>query len=580
MKFASTSRLLAYSVASLLCTAAGAAEIALAADKYPDQPQRLALVNPQVTRHLEGVPGDEELKTRHARIGRIDVQVDDVFETREPLSAPYRLANDLHISTHTQTIASQLLFHTGDSFSRQTLDETERLLRGRRYLNDATIEPVRYNADNTVDVVVKVHDVWTLSPGLSFGRKGGANSTRLEFEDTNFLGLGKQVSLSRSSNVDRTSWKLLYKDPNLFGSWWNLTTSYANLSDGGEKIVQLARPFYSLDSRWSFDVGGSDTANDMSEYVQGHVADRFHMQERSFSIGGGISNGLHDGWATRYLAGMRYEGRDFESVPGVTYGALPQDRVHVYPWVGVEVVQDQFLKTRDLDQVGRTEDLYLGNSARVELGYAATAFGSTDIAFMLRGALQTGAELTKSQYVVGALDFKGRMENGEMRNALADLSARYYYRQSPQRVFFASASTSFAKRLDPEQQLLLGGDNGLRGYPLRYLAGTANSLITLEERFYSSWQPLKLVNVGAAVFFDAGRSWGPDRYADDTALTSDARFDRGAAGGWLKDVGVGLRLGSARSGLGNVVHIDVAFPLDGGRDINSMQFLVETKRSF
>jgi hypothetical protein len=348
--------------------------------------------------------------------------------------------------------------------------------------------------------------------------------------------------------------------------------------------VALARPFYSLDSRWSFDVGGSDTANTVSEYALGHVADRLGMQERLFNIGGGISSGLHDGWATRYLVGMRYEGRDFASLPGLTYSAIPEDRVHVYPWVGVEVVQDQFLKTRDLDQVGRTEDLFMGNSARVELGYASTGFGSTDNAVMLRSALRTGLDLGESQYMVGSLDFKGRMENGEMRNALTEINARYYNRQSPRRVFFASASTSYAKRLDPEEQLLLGGDNGLRGYPLRYLAGSTFSLITLEERFYSSWQPLKLVNVGAAVFFDAGRSWGHDRYADDPSLTSssqaDPKFDSSATGGWLKDIGVGLRLGSARSGLGNVVHIDLAFPLDGGRDIQSMQFLIETKRSF
>jgi len=533
-----------------------------------------------VTRRIEGVPGDDELQTRRARIGKIDVQVDDVFETRESLSAPYRIANGLHISTHATTIASQLLFHTGDAFSRHALDETERVLRSRRYLNDATIEPVRYNADNTVDVLVKVHDVWTLSPGLSFGRKGGTNSTRVEFEDTNFMGWGKQVSLSRSSNVDRTAWKLLYKDPNLLGSWWNLTTSYANLSDGGEKVLQLARPFYSLDSRWSFDVGGSDSTSTVSEYALGHVVDRLRMQEQLFDIGGGISNGLHDGWAVRYLAGMRHESRDFEALPGYTFGTLPADRVHVYPWVGVEFVEDQYLKTRDLDQVGRTEDLYLGSSARFEVGYASTAFGSTDDAVMLRSALQTGKELTESQYVTASADFIGRMEHGEMRNALTDLNARYYLRQSPHSVFFASASTSFATRLDPEAQLLLGGDNGLRGYPLRYLAGSTQALITLEERFYSSWQPLKLVNVGAAVFFDAGRSWGSDRFADNPALNAAAGSGTQSARGWLKDIGVGLRLGSARSGLGNVLHIDLAFPLDGGSDLDSVQFLVETKRSF
>jgi hypothetical protein len=39
-------------------------------------------------------------------------------------------------------------------------------------------------------------------------------------------------------------------------------------------------------------------------------------------------------------------------------------------------------------------------------------------------------------------------------------------------------------------------------------------------------------------------------------------------------------LGNGRSGLGNVVHVDVAVPLDGGSSIRNVQFLVESKRSF
>jgi hypothetical protein len=527
----------------------------------------------------DSVPSDDTLQARQARIGHIAIQVDDVFETHQPLAAPYHLANSLHITTRQSTIESQLLFKQGDVFSRKQLDETERLLRGQRYLNEASIVPVRYNDDNTVDVVVRVHDVWTLSPGLSFGRKGGANHTRAEFEDTNFLGLGKQLSFSRSSNVDRTAWELAYKDPNLLGTWWKLSTSYANLSDGGEKMLDLSRPFYALDSRWSFGVGGSDTTNTISEYGLGHVVDKYRMHEQLFNIGGGISRGLVDGWTTRYLAGARYESRAFDALPDdQSKGVTPDDRVYSYPWIGIEVVQDEYLKTRDLDQIGRTEDIYLGSSARLEAGYASTAFGSTRDAVMLRSTLKTGTAFSADQYILSSVDFSGRLEGGKLDNGLTEFATRYYLRHSPRRVFFASFSTSVASNLDPEQQLLLGGDTGLRGYPLRYLAGSTNALITLEERFYTNWQPLKLVNVGAAVFFDAGRSWGRDRYAGlaDTAAAGGAD----AGSGWLKDVGFGLRLGSARSGLGNVLHFDVAFPLDGGSDISKIQFLVETRRSF
>jgi hemolysin activation/secretion protein len=238
-----------------------------------------------------------------------------------------------------------------------------------------------------------------------------------------------------------------------------------------------------------------------------------------------------------------------------------------YPWVGIEMLEDNYLSTRNLDQIGRTEDLHLGRSARFEAGFASTAFGSTRNAFILNGVLQAGTDLGRERFMINGVGWRGRLEDGSLHNGELDASTRFYLRHSERRVFFASVSASLTSNLDPEDQLLLGGDNGLRGYPLRYQAGKANALITLEERFYSSWQPLKLVNVGAAVFFDTGRAWGQDPYA-------------AAPAGWLSDVGIGLRLGSARSGLGNVLHIDLAMPLNRSNDIDSLQLLIETKKSF
>jgi hypothetical protein len=48
----------------------------------------------------------------------------------------------------------------------------------------------------------------------------------------------------------------------------------------------------------------------------------------------------------------------------------------------------------------------------------------------------------------------------------------------------------------------------------------------------------------------------------------------------LKDAGFGLRFGNARSGLGNVVHVDLAFPLQAPAGISHVQFLVQTEAHF
>ena len=113
----------------------------------------------------------------------------------------------------------------------------------------------------------------------------------------------------------------------------------------------------------------------------------------------------------------------------------------------------------------------------------------------------------------------------------------------------------------------LGGDSGLRGYPLRYQGGEARALLTLEQRYFTDWYPFRLFRVGAAAFIDTGRTWG------ETPLSTPSL-------GLLKDIGIGLRLGSSRSGLGNIIHIDLAFPLDGDPSISKVQLLVETKQRF
>jgi hemolysin activation/secretion protein len=153
------------------------------------------------------------------------------------------------------------------------------------------------------------------------------------------------------------------------------------------------------------------------------------------------------------------------------------------------------------------------------------------------------------------------------RDALLQSEARYYHRQGEHALLYAALHATMTASPDLDHQLLLGGDNGLRGYPLRYQSGESSVLVTAEQRFYTDWYPFRLFKVGAAVFADAGRTWGPD-FAGQEPL------------GWLGDVGVGLRLGNARSGLGNVLHIDLAVPLVRQPDIDTVQLLIETRGSF
>ncbi|RZV38235.1 MAG: hypothetical protein EX272_03415, partial [Chromatiales bacterium] len=112
----------------------------------------------------------------------------------------------------------------------------------------------------------------------------------------------------------------------------------------------------------------------------------------------------------------------------------------------------------------------------------------------------------------------------------------------------------------------IGGKTGLRGYPLRYQVGDSKLLATVEQRFFTDWYPFRFARVGAAVFADAGRVWGAN------PLGPDYR-------GWLADAGVGLRFALTRVS-DQVVHMDLAFPLNGDSSIDDVQFLLELRNSF
>ena len=516
------------------------------------------------------VPSDEVLESAHARIGTVTIVARNIFDTARPDEDTklFRLANELHLRTRSATIRNQLLFAEGGQYDGRLLQESERILRTTRYLQDANIRPIAWH-DGVVDVEVVTHDVWTLDPAISYGRKGGKNSTGIGIEELNLLGRGKQLGFERKSDVDRTSTKLRYVDPQLLGSWWTLAGDYSDNSDGRTKELAIEHPFYALDTRWATGVAAIDDARTDSLYDLGKIRDQFGVREKKATAYGGWSRGLQDGWTRRLTWGATYDESRFESIVGETgpTQSVPPDRKLVYPWVGYEWVQDEYEKTRNRDQIEKTEDFLLGLHARVQLGYAATSFGSDRDGWMFDAGVSRGFAPGSRHRLLLSSTLTGRHDSTGFADVQGGVAARYYFRQSERRLLFLGASVDGSSNLDPDHQILLGGDNGLRGYPLRYQAGVGRWLVTAEERFFSNWYPFRLFNVGGAIFTDVGRTWGANAGGTPSL-------------GLLKDVGFGLRLGNSRSALGNVLHVDVAVPLDGGNDIKKLQFLVSTQRSF
>jgi hypothetical protein len=517
------------------------------------------------------VPSDATLEELGAVIGEIEFEILDVFDPDNPKERNwfFRAANTLHVKTRKRVIRRLLLFREGDPYSGRVLAESERLLRETEYLFDVRILPVAYDEDNRVRVRVVTRDVWTLQVGLSFGRSGGENGYSIGLSDSNILGLGKDVKLQRSENVDRTSNLYRYIDPNLAGTRWRLLLGYQDNSDGFQRQLGIGRPFFSLDTRRSgqFNLLNFDRVDSL--YTLGEIRDRFRQVEDHYDAGAGFSRGLVRGATRRWTAGLTYERDRFYAAPGYPPSPeQPEDRLLVYPWIGFQYVEDEHTKLRNLDRIERTEDVNVGVEASVRLGWSSQNFGADRDQLVLFSSLRSGFLPGPRQLILVGGHASGRFGRDHSENVLVGGQARYDLRTFGRHDFHVAASVDVADNLDGENQLLLGGDSGLRGYPLRYQEGDRRYLVTIEQRFYMPWQVLRLVNIGAAVFFDAGVAWFAGSRGDAFEL------------GLLRDVGFGLRLASTRSSRGAMVHVDVAFPLDGDETIDRVQYLVTARDSF
>lgn len=561
----------------LICMA-GMAGMAVAADPAAD-PAAAARTGTQAggapsepsepSARAAGLPTLSALEAAGATIGEIRVSALDIFDTSEPGEDRwlFRLANRLHAATRPSVIRRALLFRPGERVSVQKIEETERVLRANRYLYDVQIRPVAVR-DGVVDIEVATRDTWTLDLGLSASRQGGATSRGLELTDYNLLGTGVTLGIGRSRDVDRTSNVFRFENARAFGTLASVSLTHAANSDGRSDAWSVARPFYRLDARWA--AGVEATRDDTVEavYERGLVTSRYRRWLRHAEVWGGLSRGLVDGWVRRASIGLSDHDERYALDPGsVAPPVLPAAQRLVAPFVRLELLEERFERELNRNLIGRPEFFALGLAATAQFGWAAPGLGSSDAALLHALTIARGFEFTESETLTATARLAGQVVDGRARRQVLGARAQYYRRQNPRWLFYASAAADHVHRPELPDLLPLGGDNGLRGYPLRYQTGARRVLITVEERFYTDLFVWQLFRLGGAAYMDVGRAWGGPLAA-------------GADAPWLGNLGVGLRIVNARSAFSNVLHVDLALPLNAQAGVKRLQWLVKTRTSF
>ncbi|HEX9161027.1 MAG TPA: BamA/TamA family outer membrane protein, partial [Thermoanaerobaculia bacterium] len=458
----------------------------------------------------------------------------------------YRAADRLHIETHASIVRKFLLFHEGDVYVPERLQETERNLRAQHYLKSATVTALAPH-DGVVDVLVTTQDAWSIAPETQAGSKGGTSTYGAAISESNLLGLGKEVEVSWDKQVDRTRLAVDYQDPMVLDGYWNTRLTYGRTSDGNDQRIQLRRPFYSFSTPWATELSFIGFLRDDRLYEQGLTAERFGHEMRRAIASWGWAIDPSDRVANRVVTGLRFTRDRFSLREALDTFTLPRDRDYHYLFARFDHAENNFVKLNFINKDIRFEDFNLGRQYTAEAAVSPRVAGApVNSAFgCLTYADGTGSG--DSAFMLRSASVESRFDGG-LQNTIASGALYAVKREGEEHpsTFVGRVVFNNAWRLDRENQFFADGVTGLRGYRIHSFAGTRSLIINAEQRFYLGRELLQLYSPGVVAFADAGNATSGS-FPDLLRLKAD--------------VGVGIRIGLPRTPK-NLFRLDLGYALN------------------
>lgn len=486
-------------------------------------------------------------------IGKIRIHSKNVFDTGTHLDHqfPYNIANKIHLITRERFIQNEILFKSGDPLDPEIILESERILRLHSMFRNVTVT-VLPAVSGVSDIVIETEDVWTTTVQLAYGSAGGKNFYRLGFLERNFLGMGKEVGGFVRKDIDRVVRGVTFYDPQLFGTHGEFFSGYGKDQKGVEWEVRAANPFYSRSTKNSEGVSVSVREDEDRLFKNGEEVAAFqhHTVMRSVFVARSLSKDLQK---TRRVS-LSHEFKDDHFAEART-GIRPPDHKLSSVLIGFERKDNRFIKGKGLFTFDRIEDVNLGWRIDGKFGPSLKSIHASQDGAVGRFEIDKDDFLGENFYSFFKIKADSRYEKSDLRNGkLIFQHIGLFSNWGNQNTTSLRSEYSLIRNMDPENQLLLGGENGLRGYSVRQLSGNKKVLFSLENRQVLVCDWLNLISFGWAIFADTGGTWG--------------RGESPQFKDFKNDVGAGLRFSPSRSFDPGLIRLDVAYALNENRRPN------------
>lgn len=480
----------------------------------------------------------------------------------------HEFANYTHTITRDSVLEDDILFEIGSLLDQKDLAETERLLRSRSYLREATVRISHYCAnENSVIIDVETWDNWSLLPTIDFSSEGGRSKSALGFEDDNILGSGNKLGIKYKRETERTGYGLSFNSPNMFGSFWDGSLRYSNNSDGDNYQLQLSRPFYRLSSPWSFLFNVQRDTEEVSEYQAGEEVNRFQRKNSLLNAEFGYKLPIKGKNIHRLKLAAELNDFNFNLAEQGTYLPLPEDRNLSGFWLEYEYIIADYRKLYNINSFNRTEDFNFGWQLNARIGQYNKGLGTDENALFWQFSALKNWQLANDIWLLSSTSWLQR--RFEQQQFLFSSHWQLVKHLTDYSSLVVKLNIDKGNNLFRDEPLYIGGEQSMRAYPEYFRSGTARVINTFEYRRYTDWSLWQLLDVAFVGYVDVGKVWpGSNQHMPDTDSST------------LVGVGGGLRLLSSHSSRGAMIHIDITKALTDNDNLSSVEFRLMASRSF
>lgn len=418
----------------------------------------------------------------------------EVDTTITPKKYIAKLGNKAHIKSKELTIKNLLLYRKNKPLDSLLIKESERLIRGQRYIRSVqTTLKLSAPKSDSVDVSIRVLDSWTTIPKLE------VSNSKFDFDlnERNFVGTGHQFENSFKKRISdgKTAYSTRYTIPNILNTYIKTTLNYQiDLENNYGKSFNIERPFFSPYAKWSAGIYldqqfKSDTLPDRNMV---YSRQNFKYNTQDYWLGNAIlifkGNSENDR-TTNLISTARFLKINYLESPDVAYDSIHYFSNENFYLMGIGISSRQYVEDKYIFNYKIIEDVPVGKAFGITGGYQTKNSNKR---------LYTGARVSSGKYYNWGY-LSSNLEYGTFFNHSKIEQSTFSFQTNYFTHLFEISNWKFRQFI--KTQIIIGNDRqasnadrltlnegmGISGFSTTTLLGTKKLLISFQTQSYSPY---------------------------------------------------------------------------------------------